>query len=207
MSHKLASLFAVSFALACGGTTQGSIETGNDGGTNQGGTNTGGTSSAGTHSGGTSSAGTHSGGTVSAGAGGVGGSIITGGDAGAGGALTYDPRCPPRAPSGGTCDFQPALNCEYNYFSGCLCYDSLNAFSFCQQVDPTCMYEAGGAGGATSTGGAAGAGGAVPMGAPAPSEAGAGGISAKVALPPQKKCMCAPPPPGSVGGGMWTCTL
>jgi hypothetical protein len=198
MSLKLASLFAVTFALACGGTTQGSIDNTNDGGTSQGGTNAAGTSSGGTHSGGTSSGGTHSGGTVSAGAGGTGGSIVTGGDAGAGGSLTYDPRCPPRAPMGGACDFNPALDCEYNYFSGCLCYDSANMFSICQQVDPTCMYQP-----PSNTGGT---GGASQMAAPAPSEAGAGGITAKVALPPQKKCMCAPPPPGTTDSGMWTCT-
>jgi hypothetical protein len=203
MSQKLAPLLAITLALACGGTTQGSSE-GGDGGNGQGGNGQGGR-----NTGGSSSAGTHTGGSASAGAGGAGGSIVSGGDGGVGGALSYDPRCPARVPSG-PCSFEPALNCEYHFYTGCLCYNSPNMYSICQQVDPTCMYEAGGAGGAAAGGAggaAAGASGAAQMAAPAPSEAGTGGISFKVALPPQKKCLCSPPPPGSNMAGMWTCTL
>jgi hypothetical protein len=72
------------------------------------------------------------------------------------------------------------LNCQYDYFSQCLCYGTpVGSFGPCQKVDPTCVFDNGAAG----AGGSAGAAGAA-------GSAGAGGISAKIALPPHLACSC-----------------
>ena len=158
MSQYLGSLVIVLLGVACGGTT----DTGNESG---GGSSQGGTGHAG--SGGNSAAGSTAGGSV-----------------GTAGGPTVDPRCPARLPSG-TCGEQDAgLSCQYDQFTGCLCYGSPNIYTFCQQVDANCP-NIGDAGGAATTGGA--------------SMAGAGGIFAKIAAPPPHQvCTCT--------AGTWSCT-
>ena len=179
MSKSLSCLVVVLTAIACGGTTD-------SGGDSSGGTSSGGSSSAG-HSG-NGSAGKATGGNVGTGGSSTGtsGSSAGGSSAGGvGGVGTYDPRCPAHLPSG-TCGANDnGLKCEYDNFTGCLCYESApGTFGNCQKVDPTCMMMAAG-----------GAGGAAAAPPPAP---GAGGVSAKVALPPHEVCSC--------NAGTWACT-
>ncbi len=59
--------------------------------------------------------------------------------------------------------------CQYESFTGCLCYTTLpGTFAPCQKVDPTCTAAT----------------------APPPADPGAGGFSAKIALPPIEGCSC-----------------
>jgi hypothetical protein len=73
------------------------------------------------------------------------------------------------------------LSCEYDQFTGCLCYSG--SYGFCERVDPECPNN-GGAGGAPPA---------------APAQGGSGGFSVKIALPPQQICSCA--------NGSWTCNF
>jgi hypothetical protein len=187
MTVKLALLAPLALVLACGGTTDGSHE-GNEGGTGAqggGGKNGGGSSNAGSSNAGTANGGI---GAVGAGgsSGGVGGTGL--GGVGAGGALggaggSYNPSCPAHVPTGAC--FAPGVACDYNYFNGCLCQSSPDVFTTCTQVDPTC----------TAIGGAGA--GALPL----PFDPGSGGISAKVALPPQQRCVCQGAFADAAGGG------
>jgi hypothetical protein len=181
MSKYLSCLVVVLTGIACGGTTDSGD--GSDGGTSAGG-------SSGTGHGGSSSAGKSSGGSVSTGGAGSGsggtgsGGVIMNGGATTGGfgGATFDPRCPPHLPSGACAATDTGLKCEYDNFTGCLCYTSQpGSFGICQKVDSTC----------TNAGGAASA-------APPP-DAGTGGISAKVALPPHEICSC--------NAATWTCNF
>jgi hypothetical protein len=195
MRQYLSSLVVVLLGIACGGTTDtgdsGSAGS-SSGGSGNGGNNHGGSSAAG--SAGKSSAGSSSGGSGTGGRGGTaGGTSGSGGFAGtiiivnagssSGGA--GDPRCPDRLPMG-TCSAEDAgAACQYEPGSGCLCYPSApGTFTFCQKVDPTCVYVAPGTAGAAA--------------APPP-DPGAGGVSAKIALPPHQVCIC--------NAGTWTCTF
>ncbi len=111
----------------------------------------------------------------------IGGSIsLVGGFGGFGGIGTLDPRCPPLLPSG-ECEGDVTLSCQYDDYTGCLCYSPPPNYVLCQLVDPTCPNDAG-AGGAT------------------PPEAGTGGVggfSTKVVLPPKMTCRCTE--------SMWAC--
>ncbi len=190
MSKYLGSLIVVLTGVACGGTT----ETGDQpsGGSSAGGASTGGHSSAG-------SAGKATGGSVGTGGGvGTGGSVATAGVstggsivvAGAGGAIStggvggsamVDSRCPARRPTPpGACTADMAgAACQYD-FTGCLCYPlPPGSFALCQKVNPACTTDPG-----------------LPP-VPPPAEQGAGGISAKIALPPQEVCRCT--------AGTWAC--
>jgi hypothetical protein len=111
------------------------------------------------------------------GSGNTAGSVSMGGSAGGG---TVDERCPNTRPMGVCAADEAGAACQYNPNNGCLCYRG-GAFVYpCAQVDPTC-----GSGGAAS--------------APPPQAAGAGGISAKIALPPNQVCTCT--------AGAWSCTF
>jgi len=166
MSKYLGPLVVVMLVVACGGTTD--TPGSSNGGTTAGGTNAGGSN----NSGGSSASG-------SAGKA-TGGDIAVGGGGGGGG--TLDLRCPAHRPSGVCAGADTGLNCQYDYFSQCLCYTTApGTFSLCQKVDPTCTMSS--AGGAAGAGGIAEAGGAAGM-------AGIGGIAAKIALPPRLACSC-----------------
>jgi hypothetical protein len=186
MSKYSSCLVVVLTAIACGGTTD-------SGGDSGGGTSSGGNGSAG-HSG-NGSAGKTTGGSLGTGGSSTGTSGSSAGGSSAGGSSaggvggggTYDPRCPAHLPSG-TCGANDnGLRCEYDNFTGCLCYESPpGTFGICQKVDPTCMMMA-------AEGGSGGAAASPP---PAP---GAGGVSARVALPPHEVCSC--------NAGTWACTF
>jgi hypothetical protein len=163
MSQYLGCLVLVLVGVACGGTTDTGSESG--GGNSQGGAG---------HAG---SAGNSSAGKA------------TGGSVGTGGSPTVDPRCPATHPRGVCTDQDPELSCEYDQFTGCLCYTNPNTYAFCQQVDDNCPN----IGGAAGTGGSVGASGAAGM-------AGLGGISAKIVAPPQPLvCTCTT--------ATWSCVL
>jgi len=167
MSQYLGSLVLVLLGVGCSGTT----DTGNGSG--------GGTSQGGAASGGNGSAGKATGGSVST-----------------GGSPTVDPRCPATRPSG-TCDAQDAgLSCQYDQFTGCLCFDNPNMFAFCQHADVNCpnVGSAGNGGAAAGNGGAAAGNGGAAAG-----NGGVGGFSAKIAAPPPHQvCSC--------NAGSWSCT-
>jgi hypothetical protein len=183
MSKQVASLVFILAGIACGGTTD--IGDESDGGASSGGNGHAG--SGGSASGGASdSAGKATGGSVSAGGSdaggtiGVGGTIIVvGGFAGTetGGSAAVDPRCPDYLPQSPAVCEDAGLSCEYD-FTGCLCYPLGSSYGFCQKVDPTCT------------------GAPVPAAAPPP-EAGTGGFTTKVALPPRRVCTCS--------AEMWAC--
>ena len=181
MRTCLGSLAVVLSLMACGGTSDSSNQTG-------GGSSAGGTSSAGHNSGAGTSAGgkagnTSGGSSSSAGTGGriegtsgggVGGTMTVGGT-GTGG---VDARCPAKRPMGACSADDAGLACQYDNSSGCLCYPNApGTFTPCQKVDPTCAIAPTGA-------------------APAP---GAGGSTAKIALPPMQICRCA--------SSTWTCSF
>jgi hypothetical protein len=194
MSKYLGSLVVVLTGIACGGTTDTGDQSG--GGAPSGGQTHGGSASGGSvATAGKASAGdTNVGGNGIGGSSNVGGSVATGGSigiagsisvggsinvGGTGGAGTFDPRCPAQRPTGACVASDTGLSCEYDAFTNCLCYmRPPGNFALCQKVDPTCPA----AGGAPA--------------APPPSP-GAGGISAKIALPPQQVCSCI--------AGMWSC--
>lgn len=193
MSKYLGSLIVVLLGVACGGTTDTGDQSGGgtaaDGGTAAGG------SSAGHNSGGSSSgtAGKAAGGSVgtdggmgtgggiigTSGSVGTGGSIDRAGAGGAGGASggaaggpTVDPRCPAHRPAGVCPADDTGVRCEYENYTNCLCYPTPPGYyAPCQRVDQTCT--------ATSP------------------DPGAGGISAKIAVPPKEVCGCA--------SGTWSC--
>lgn len=130
-----------------------------------------------------------SGGTLTkGGAGGFGGVIVT---AGTGGTLPDpDPRCPPHAPTGSCTTDQSGASCLYDYFTGCLCLPLQSSsgvvLGLCTKADPTCTTPTGGTGaGGSAAGGSSGG--------------GVGGLSAKIAVPPQRVCSCA--------NGAWTCNF
>jgi hypothetical protein len=180
MSKFLSCVVVVLTGIACGGTTD--TGDGSSGGTSAGGSNTGhgGSGTAGKSSGGSVGTGGASSGSGGTGSGGVimNGGATTGGFGGA----TFDPRCPSHLPNGACDASDSGLKCEYDNFTGCLCYTSQpGSFGICQKVDPTC----------TNAGGAASAG--------SPSDGGSGGISAKVALPPHEICSCS--------AETWACTF
>jgi len=193
MRQYLSSLVVVVLGVACGGTT-GSDDSGGAGssaggsaasaGSNHGGSSTAGTTStAGKASGGSNSGGGGSGGNNSGGGitvAGTGGSIVTAGT-GSGGTGVVNPDCPARVPVG-VCSADDAnVACEYDPSTGCLCYPSApGTFTPCNKVDPTCTYMA------------------TPAAAPPP-DAGAGGVTAKIALPPHQVCRCT--------ATMWMCTF
>jgi hypothetical protein len=175
MRQYLSSLVVVVFSVACGGTT----DTGSEGdagsasgGSGHAGTSQGGSSSAGAA--GRASAGSSSGGS-SVGTAGTGGTIIIGtGGTGSGGTGIVNPKCPAHKPTGMCSADAAGTACEYEPGSGCLCYPSTpGSFTFCQKVDPTCVFMA-------------------------PAAAGAGGVSAKIALPPHEVCSCVT--------SAWSCT-
>jgi hypothetical protein len=196
MSKYLSSLTLVLMGIACGGTTDTGDESG--GGTSSGGKTAGGQSNGGSNQGGSvgTSGSVGTGGSVGtsgsvgtggslglAGSIGVGGTIATGGTANVGGFGSVDPRCPARRPTGVCTPEQSGFACQYDQYTGCLCYSNpAILYGLCNQVDPTC-----------ASGGAA----ATPP--PAPAEGGAGGISTKIALPPHQICSCS--------GGNWLCTF
>ena len=177
LSSSLAALAVVLFAVACSGSNETSSETG---GASQGGSS---------HAGNNGTSGKATGGSVA-----NGGSINAGGSVATGG-TTFDPSCPDTQPSG-SCDAQDeGISCQYDEFTGCLCYSS--TYGYCQQVDPTCP-SAGGTGGTGGTGGAGGAGGASDAGGAG--AGGVGGFQAKIAAPPPRNmCSCA--------DGAWGCNL
>jgi len=190
--HLRPGFWCLGVLAACGGTTQGTGPDGRAGTTAGGsvgsaGTTSGGTvGSAGKPSGGSSAAGqtgaggTSSGGAHEAGSGGI--VIITpGGAVGMGGSAPVDARCPAQRPDGACKADDAGLSCQYSVGDNCLCYPTApGTFTFCQKVDPTCpQINSGG----TSSGGSAGA----------------GGASAKVALPPRQRCTCT--------AGTWSCTF
>ena len=186
MRQYLSSLLVVLLGVACGGTTdsgdQGSAGSpaGGSGNGTQGGSSTAGSA-------GKSSAGTSSGGAAgtATGSGGYAGTLIIVGNAGtsAGGSGVVDPLCPAHQPIGACSADDANVSCQYDPSTGCLCYPTApGTYSICQRVDPTCSYQAPGSGG---TGGTAAAGQST------------GGISAKIALPPQQRCHC--------WAGAWVC--
>jgi hypothetical protein len=177
MSKYLGSGVLVLLAVACGGTTD--IDDPSGGGSSAGGAGVGGKSNGG-------SAGKATAGSVgmggSIGTSGAGGSVVTAGSGGLGGGKSVDPRCPTRIPMGACKDAM--LSCEYEQFTGCLCYSEPGNFSgFCDKVDPYCP-NGGGTGGAPPA---------------APEAAGIGGITVKIALPPQQICACV--------NGNWSCSF
>jgi hypothetical protein len=168
MRQYLSSLVVVVLGVACGGTT----DTGSEGdagsasgGSSHAGTNQGGSASAGVA--GKTSAGNSSGGSSagSVGTAGTGGTLIIGiAGTGAGGTGTVNPKCPAHMPMGMCSADDAGIACQYEAGSGCLCYPSApGTFTPCQKVDPTCVFMA---------------------------SAGAGGVSAKIALPPHQVCSC-----------------
>lgn len=170
MAKRIASLMVALLAAACSGTTGTSDPSG--GGAASGGTSSGGVASGGTNSAGTNStAGKSSGGSVSS-----------------GGSGSADERCPAKFPMG-MCDAEEAdLSCQYDRFTGCLCYAPPGVFAYCQQVDTMCTL-------ATGNGGSAGTAGAADAGS-----AGIGGISTKIAIAPTPQvCTCS--------SGSWACTF
>lgn len=189
MRQYLSSLVVVLLGIACGGTTDtgagdngsaGSATGGSDSaGSNQGGSyNHGGSNSAGAA--GKTSAGSSSGGSSAGNVGtaGYGGTliIIGNGGTGTGGTGVVNPKCPAHVPTGMCSAADAGTACQYDPSTNCLCYPSApGTYTFCQKVDPTCTYMA-----------------------PAPAE-GAGGISAKIALPPREVCTCV--------GTTWSCTF
>jgi hypothetical protein len=179
MSKCLGSMVIVLLGIACGGTTDSGEPSG-------GGASTGGANGAGTSSGGVAgkaTGGMSLGGSISvSGATGWGGSISTAGSVGAGGG-TVDPRCPARYPTGQCSAEAEGALCYYEQFAGCLCYSTPGISSFCTKVDPLCPNS--GAGGAQA--------------APPPADAGSGGISTKIALPPRQICSCV--------NGAWACSF
>ena len=188
------SLVVVLTLMACEGTSDTSSQTGagssagGSGSSSAGGNGNGGhDNGAGASAGGTAS--NTSGSSSSAGRGGrddgtsgssVGGTVVviggtaSGGTA-SGGTTSVDARCPAQRPMG-TCDAADAgLSCQYDSFSGCLCYPyTTGTFPPCHKVDPTCTSPV----------------------APAPAEGG-GGTSGKVAPPPVQTCACS--------ASTWTC--
>jgi len=188
MSKYLSSVVVVSMAIACGGTTNTSDEA--RGGTSSGGASSGGKSAGGESSGGSTgkagSVGTGgSGGSIGiAGSISVGGAIVVAGSGsgGAAGGPSVDPRCPAQRATGACTTEETGASCEYDVYSGCLCYSTLsNVYALCTKVDPAC-----------GTGGSASA-------PPPPADEGIGGFSVKIALPPHQRCSCT--------GGNWTCTF
>ena len=180
MRTYLGSLVVVLSLVACGGTSDTSGQT--SGGSSAGGTGGAGHDTvAGASAGGT--AGNTSGGSSSAGTGGrrdgtsgtgVGGTFIDGGT-GSGGARPVDARCPAKRPMGVCSADDAGLTCQYDNFSGCLCYPNMaGTLTPCQIVDPTC----------TNTD------------APTPA-AGAAGASGKIAPPRLQICSCS--------ASAWTC--
>jgi hypothetical protein len=176
MRQYLSSLFVVLLGVACGGTTDTGSE-GNagssSGGNGNAGTNQGGRSSAGAA--GKASAGSSSGGSSagSVGTAGTGGTLIIIGGTGTGGTGIVNPKCPAHKPMGACSADDVGTACEYEPGSGCLCYPSApGTFMFCQKVDPNCVFMA---------------------------AAGAGGVSAKIALPPHEVCSCV--------ASAWGCTF
>ena len=173
MRRYLALVVLVISAGACSGTSE---SEGGSGGTAQGGSNQAGTKGY---------AGNATGGSVSSGGGG-----------------SVDPRCPNRHPSG-TCDADDAgLTCQYDQYTGCLCYSSSGIYGYCQQVDVNCQFMAsagtGGSAGAEAGGsGGTAAGGETPGGT---DSGGVGGFQAKIAAPPPRElCTC--------DAGNWICSI
>jgi hypothetical protein len=189
MPKCLTAFFFVLLGVACGGTTDSGEETG--GGSSQGGASGGhaGNGTAGKAKGGSvgTSGSVGTGGSSSGDGGAIsfGGSVIIAGNGNLGGfgGSTVNPNCPPRRPMGACTDEDAGAACQYDQFTGCLCY-APSAFAYCQKVDPTCT--------AAGTAGA-------PAAAPPPADPGVGGFSTNIALPPQQVCRCA--------AGMWTCTF
>jgi hypothetical protein len=178
MRAYLGSLLVVLSLIACGGTSDTSSQTGGGssaGGNGSAGHDNGAGASAGNNSAGSNSAGSSSAGSSSAGVGGridgTSGSGLGGADVGgtgSGGARTVDARCPAKRPMGACSADDAGLACQYDNFSGCLCYPNMiGTLTSCQQVDPTCS---------STT-------------APTPA-AGAGGAAGKVAPPPLQVCSC-----------------
>lgn len=184
MRTYLGSVIVVLSLVACGGTSDTSNQTGggsSTGGSGSAGQNNGAGASAGgaagNTSGGSSSAGTggRNEGMSGAGVGGTLGSSGSSGSSGSGGARTVDARCPAQRPTGACSADDAGLACQYDIFTGCLCFPSVaGTFTPCQKVDPTCP--------------------STP--APAPAD-GAGGASGKVAPPSQQICSCS--------ASMWSC--
>jgi hypothetical protein len=179
MRQYLSSLVVIVLGVACGGTT----DTGSEGdagsasgGSSHAGTNQGGSSSAGAA--GRASAGRGSGGSSagSVGTAGSGGTLIIGiAGTGTGGTGIVNPKCPAHKPMGMCSADDAGTACEYEPGSGCLCYPTTpGSFTFCQKVDPNCVFMA-------------------------PAAAGAGGVSAKIALPPHEVCSCL--------ASAWSCTF
>ena len=185
MRTYLGCLSVVLSLVACGGTSDTNSQTG--GGSSAGGAGSAAGGGAGHNNGAGASAGgaagNTSGGSSSAGVGGrdgtsgsgVGGTLGNsgsggnGGSGGSGGRTTVDARCPAQRPMGACSADDAGLACQYDNFSGCLCYPNVaGTFTPCQKVDPTCPSTA----------------------APAPAD-GAGGASGKVAPPPLQVCSCA----------------
>lgn len=183
MRHFFASWVVVLSAISCGGTSETADSSG--AGSSAGGTSSAGSSSAGSASGGSagkgsggsSSAGSSSAGNTTGGTLGVSGSTNQAGTT-SGGTGAVDPNCPATRPMG-TCE-DAGTSCQYDY-ANCLCYPTApGTFIQCQKVNPTCPAGTGGA----------------PAAAPAE---GAGGVSAKIALPPRQVCTCS--------AGNWMCAF
>jgi hypothetical protein len=197
MTKAFSSLSLVILAIACGGASEVGDGTG-DGGTSSGGSSNQGGSSAGKSAGGThSTAGTSNvAGTI-----GVGGAIAMGGSGVGGG--TVDERCPIMQPSGACSMQSEGASCQYDQFSGCLCYTQPAGIyaGFCQKVNPNCPNDipmggtgAGGSDPLGGTGGTAGVG-------------GIGGFSAKIAFPGGAAGVPAPSRMTcSCSGGNWLCS-
>lgn len=187
MKSNLGLLVVVLGFVACGGTS----ETGSGG--TPGGSSSGGTPSSGGSAGKSGGGSGNVAGSVSSGgSGNVAGSVSMGGSGnvagsvstgGSGGAGSVDERCPDQRPMGACTGDESGASCQYNPGNGCLCYRSAQFVYPCPQVDPMC--------------GSAGSGGAAS--APPPQAPGAGGISAKIALPPTELCTCT--------AGNWSCTF
>jgi hypothetical protein len=184
MRPYLGSLVVVVLAIACGGTSGTSTETG--GGSSAGGDASAGSNGAGASAGGT--AGKTSGGSSNvAGVGGrtegssgssLGGSGVTAGNGNGGsGGGVVDEHCPAMRPMGACTADDAGVACQYDSLSGCLCYpNAAGTLTPCQKVDPTCP---------------------APAAAAAPADPGAGGGSNKIAPPAQQVCSCA--------ASTWTC--
>jgi hypothetical protein len=182
MSKLAGALLAIS-VIACGGTTDPSGEQ------TQGGGPTGGAGQAGGGAAGAAgeagAAGRQMGGAggSSAGAAGRAGSESggasggTGGSAGSGGLV--DPRCPVKQPSAECGADDAGLTCRYDLATGCLCSPA-SSFGLCQYVDASCPT------------------GTSPGRPGPPAEGGTGGVTTKIALPPQMKCVCS--------AEVWSCT-
>jgi len=184
MRHYLASSLVVLLAVSCGGSSENADFS--SAGSASGGVNSGGQASAGSANAGSagkgsaagSSSGGSSGGNGTAGRGGGSSGSGQGGavTAGSGGTGVVDPDCPALRPMGACED--AGTSCQYDY-TNCLCYPTApGIFIQCQKVDPTCT--------------------GVVTAAP-PADPGAGGFSAKVALPPRQVCTCS--------AGTWLCAF